>query len=125
MLNWAVSLTEPSWSWIAVAAVAPILAGLMVAWPIWLTGQPILGNIAGSIVIFGAAIAMIMREHTELDRAVQACIEQGTTCWPTPSAFTRFAIFAFIGLAQVIALFTISISVETKQRRRGYAPEWR
>lgn len=125
MVNWTVSLTSLSWSWIAVAAVAPLLAGLIVAWPIWLTGQPILGNIAGSIVIFGAAIAMIMREHTDLDRVVQACIEQGTTCWPTPSAFTRFAVFAFIGLAQVIALFTLSISVETKQRRRGYAPEWR
>lgn len=124
-MSWTVSLTELSWSWIAVAAVAPLLAGLMVAWPIWWSGQPILGNIAGSIIIFGAAIAMIMREHTDLDRVVQACIEQGTTCWPTPSAFTRFAVFAFIGLAQVIALFTISISVETKQRRRGYAPEWR
>jgi len=124
-VSWTVSLTELSWSWIAVAAVAPLLAGLMVAWPIWWSGQPILGNIAGSIIIFGAAIAMIMREHTDLDRVVQACIEQGTTCWPTPSAFTRFAVFAFIGLAQVIALFTISISVETKQRRRGYAPEWR
>lgn len=108
-----------------MAAVVPFLAGLIVAWAIWLTGQPILGNIAGSIVIFGAAIGMIMREHTDLDRVVQACIEQGTTCWPTPSAFTRFAIFAFIGLAQVIVLFTVSISVETKQRRRGYAPEWR
>lgn len=124
-MNWTVSLTSLSWSWIAVAAVVPFLAGLIVAWAIWLTGQPILGNIAGSIVIFGAAIGMIMREHTDLDRVVQACIEQGTTCWPTPSAFTRFAVFAFIGLAQVIVLFTVSISVETKQRRRGYAPEWR
>ena len=119
------SINELNWVWIAVAAIVPMLAGLLLAWPIWLTGQPILGNIAGSIVIFGAAIGLIMREHTELDRIVQTCIEQGTTCWPTPSAFTRFAIYAFIGLAQVIALFTISISVETKHRRRAYAPEWR
>jgi hypothetical protein len=118
-------LTGLNWTWIAVAVTVPMLAGLLLAWPIWLTGQPILGNIAGSIVIFGAAIAMIMREHTDLDRLVQACIEQGMTCWPTPSAFTRFALYAFIGLAQVIALFSISISVETKQRRRAYAPEWR
>ena len=119
------TLTELNWTWIAVAATVPMVAGLLLAWPIWLTGQPILGNIAGSIVIFGAAIALIMREHTELDRLVQACIEQGTTCWPTPSAFTRFAVYAFIGLAQVIVLFTISLSVETRQQRRGYAPEWR
>ena len=119
------SINELNWVWIAVAAIVPLLAGLLLAWPIWLTDQPILGNIAGSIIIFGAAIGLIMREHTELDRIVQTCIEQGTTCWPTPSAFTRFAIYAFIGLAQVIALFTISISVETKHRRRAYAPEWR
>lgn len=119
------SINELHWFWIAVAAIVPMLAGLLLAWPIWLTAQPILGNIAGSIVIFGAAIGLIMREHTELDRIVQTCIEQGTTCWPTPSAFTRFAIYAFIGLAQVIALFTIGISVETRHRRRAYAPEWR
>ncbi|MGC4082936.1 MAG: hypothetical protein QM736_12705 [Vicinamibacterales bacterium] len=113
------------WSWIAVAMTLPLLAGLLLAWPIWVTGQPILGNIAGSILIFGAAIALIMREHTELDRVVQACIEQGMTCWPNPSAFTRFAIYAFIALAQVIALFTISVSVESRERRKRYAPEWR
>ena len=119
------SINELNWLWIAIALIAPMIVGLLVAWPIWLTAQPILGNIAGTIVIFGAAIGFIMREHAELDRIVSACIEHGTTCWPTPSAFTRFAVYAFIGLAQVIALFTISISVETRQRRRAYAPEWR
>jgi hypothetical protein len=114
-----------TWFWIVIALVVPMVGGLLVAWPIWLTGQPILGNIAGSIVIFGAAVAMIMREHAMLDQVVQACIEQGTTCWPQPSAFTRFAIYAFIGLAQVILLFTTSVSVETKQRGKRYSPEWR
>ncbi len=118
-------LTQLNWYWIAVALTAPMAAGLIVAWAIWLTGQPILGNIAGSTVIFGAAVGFIMREHAELDLLVQACIEQGTTCWPSPSAFTRFALYAFIGLAQVIVLFTTSISVETRQRRKRYAPEWR
>jgi hypothetical protein len=114
-----------NWFWIGIALVLPLAGGLLLAWPIWLTGQPILGNIAGTIVVFGAAVGLIMREHGELDRLVQTCIEQGTTCWPTPSAFTRFAIYAFIGLAQVILLFTLSISVETRQRRKRYAPEWR
>jgi hypothetical protein len=114
-----------NWFWIIVALTAPMAGGLLVAWPIWLTGQPILGNIAGSIVMFGAAVGLIMREHATLDLAVQACIEQGTTCWPDPSAFTRFAIYAFIALAQVIVLFTTSVSVETRQRRRLYSPEWR
>ena len=119
------AVTGLNWLWIGIALTAPMVVGLLLAWPIWLTGQSILGNIAGSIVIFGAAIGFIMREHAELDRTVQACIEQGTTCWPQPAAFTRFALYAFIGLAQVIALFSVSVSVETKQRRKDYAPEWR
>jgi hypothetical protein len=114
-----------NWFWIAFAALAPLGGGLLVAWPIWLTGQPIFGNIVGSLLMFGSAVGLIMREHAELDAVVQACIAQGTTCWPDPSAFTRFAIYAFIALAQVIVLFTISVSVEHKQRRKRYAPEWR
>lgn len=124
-MNGLPAVTGLNWYWIAIALTAPMAVGLLVAWPIWLTGQPILGNIAGSILIFGAAIGLIMREHADLDRVVQACIEQETTCWPSPSAFTRFAIYAFIGLAQVIALFSMSVSIETKQRRKGYSPEWR
>ena len=119
------AVTGLNWLWIGIALTAPMAAGLLLAWPVWLTGQPILGNIAGAIVIFSAAIGLIMREHADLDRVVQACIAQGTTCWPTPTAFTRFALYAFIGLAQVIALFSISVGVETRQRRKSYAPEWR
>ncbi len=118
-------VTGLDWFWIAIAATVPLAAGLLVAWPVWLWSQPILGNIAGSIVAFGFAIAMIMRERTALDLAVTACIEAGTTCWPDPGAFTRFAMYAFIGLAQVIAIFTISVSVETRERRKRYSPEWR
>ncbi len=121
----AALVTGLNWYWIAMAMIVPLVGGLLLAWPIWLTGQPILGNIAGTIVVFGSAVLLIMREHAELDLVVQACIEAGTTCWPSPSAFTRFAIYAFIGLAQVIVLFTVSISVDTKQQRKRYAPEWR
>jgi hypothetical protein len=114
-----------NWFWIVVAATLPMAGGLLLAWSIWLTGQTILGNIAGTIVMFGAAVLAIMRERVELDAIVQSCIGQGTTCWPDPSAFTRFAIYAFIGLAQVIVLFTISVQVEHRRRRMRYAPEWR
>ena len=119
------AVTGLNWFWIGFALTAPMAVALLLAWPVWLTGQPILGNIVGTLVIFGAAIGLIMREHAEIDRIVQACIEQGTTCWPTPAAFTRFALYAFIGLGEVIALFSISVGVETTQRRKPYAPEWR
>jgi hypothetical protein len=118
-------VSELNWFWVALALTAPALAGGLIAYPLWLRGQPIFGNIAGSVVIFAAAIALIMREHVELDHAVQRCLAQGVVCWPEPSAFTRFAIYACIGLFEVIALFSVSLRVEATIRRRGYAPEWR
>lgn len=118
-------MTQLSWFWIAIALVVPSLLAVLVAYPTWRSGQAILGNVAGTVIIMGAAMALIMREHVVLDRVVQACLDQGTTCWPEPSAFTRYAIYAFIGLAEVIALFSVSLRVEDRLRRRGYAPEWR
>jgi hypothetical protein len=114
-----------NWFWIAVAASVPAVSGLVVAYPIWRLNQPILGNLAGSAVIFGIAIALIMREHVTLDRQVQACLSQGFTCWPEPPAFTRYAVYAGIALMQVMALFSASLRVEHSLRRRGYDPEWR
>ena len=106
-------MTGLHWSWIVFALTVPALLGGAVAYPIWRTGQPVFGNIAGSAVIFAAAVGLIMREHVELDRVVQDCLDHAVTCWPEPSAFTRFAIYAFIGLLQVIVLFSVSVRVET------------
>ncbi len=103
----------------------PPLVSLLVAYPFWRKGGMIFGNIVGTAVIFGTAFALIMREYVELDRATQACIDAGEVCWPEPGAFTRFAIYAFIGLAEVFVLFTLSLRVERKMRDRDYAPEWR
>lgn len=106
-------------------ATAPPLVGLLVAYPCWTKRQSILGNIAGTAVIFGAALALILRESAELDAIGRRCIDAGYYCFPTPSAFSRYAIYAFIGLFEVFALFTVSLGVENKIRRRGYDPEWR
>jgi hypothetical protein len=114
-----------NWFWILFALLVPPIAGGAVAYPIWRMGQAILGNIAGSAVIFAAAVGLIMREHVELDRIVQNCLDRAVTCWPEPSAFTRFAIYAFISLFQVILLFTVSVRVESQLGRRHYDPEWR
>lgn len=113
------------WFWISLQLTVAPLAGLVVAFPFWRKGGMIFGNIAGTAVIFGWAFAMIMREYVELDRMVQRCIDAGDICFPEPGAFTRFAIYAFIGLVEVFALFALSLRVEKKWRDRDYAPEWR
>lgn len=114
-----------NWQGIGIMATAPFVVGLLIAYLFWRRSEPIFGNIVGTGIIFSAAFGMIWREHVELDRIVQTCIEAGYTCWPEPSAFTRFAIYAFIGLLQVFTVFTISLKVEERIRRRDYAPEWR
>lgn len=118
-------MTELNWKWIAVMLAGPPLVSLLVAYPFWRKGGMIFGNIVGTAVIFGTAFALIMREYVELDRATQACIDAGEVCWPESGAFTRFAIYAFIGLVEVFALFALSLRVERKMRDRDYAPEWR
>jgi len=106
-------------------AIAPPLVGVLVALPCWRNSQFILGNIAGTAVIFGSAMALILRESVELDSISRKCLDAGYACFPSPSAFTRYAIYAFIALIEVFALFTASLKVEEKIRRRGYDPEWR
>ena len=119
------SVATLSWSWIALMATVPPAVAVLVAFPIWRTKQFILGNLTGSVVIFAAAISLIVRESVELQGMTQQCLDQGFTCWPEPAAFTRYAIYAAIGLIEVFVLFTVSLRVEHKMRRRGYAPEWR
>jgi hypothetical protein len=114
-----------NWYWIGIELSAVPLVGLLVALPLWLKQQPIFGNVFGSVIIFGSAFSLILREHLTLDAVVRKCIDDGVPCFPTPDAFTRFAVYAFIGLFEVILLFLLSLRVETRIRNRGYDPQWR
>lgn len=118
-------LNELSWFWIVLQATVPLPVAALLAYPFWRGGQSILGNIAGTGLLFGVGFALIFREHAELDSLVRRCLDAGTPCFPDPSAFTRFAIYAFIALFEVFALFWLSLVVEERIRRRNYAPEWR
>src|SRR5262249_723782 len=119
------AVNELSWSWIALMATAPPIVGVLVAMPIWRTKQIILGNLAGTAVILGTAVALILRESAEIAQVTQACLDAGQTCWPEPSAFIRYAIYASIGMLEVFSLFLFSLRVEANMRNRSYAPEWR
>jgi hypothetical protein len=104
---------------------APPLVGLLVAYAFWRQDEMVFGNLVGAAVIFASAVALIFREYVDLDRLTQACLDAGITCWPHPSAFMRYAVFACIGLVEVFALFLVSLRVEQRRRNRLYAPEWR
>jgi hypothetical protein len=118
-------VTELNWQWIALMATAPGILGVLLAWTCWRKTEIILGNLAGTAVILGFAFALIFRESAEVERVTRACLDAGYTCWPSPSAFVRYAIYAAIGFLEVVALFMASLSVERRIRNRRYAPEWR
>jgi hypothetical protein len=118
-------VNQLNWHYIALALTVPPVLGLLVAFPFWWKGRMTFGNIVATGVVFASSIGLILREYVELDRLTQDCIDAGTVCWPVPSAFTRFAVYAFIGLFEVIVLFSLSLFVEERARRRAYAPEWR
>jgi hypothetical protein len=118
-------VTTLNWLWIALMMTAPPAVGLLVAYPLWRQRQMILGNVAGTMVIFASGIAAILREYTEIDRATRACLDAGFTCWPQPSAFARYAVYAALALVEVFALFAYSLAVEARIRNQAYAPEWR
>lgn len=114
-----------NWSWIALMATAPGVVGVLLAYPCWRRTEMILGNLAGTAVILGTAFALIFRESADVDRVTRACLDAGYTCWPEPSAFVRYAIYAGIGFMEVVALFMVSLTVERRIRDRRYSPEWR
>jgi hypothetical protein len=114
-----------SWRWIALMLTVPPVAGGLAAYPLWRNREMIFGNLVGTAVILGAAFALILRESVELERITRTCLAAGYTCWPVPSAFARYAIYAGIGMIEVFVLFAWSLRVETKIRNSAYAPEWR
>ena len=119
------ALATLNWGWIAVMATLPLVAGILVAWPVWMANEPILGNLAATAVIVAAALALVLREHAEIDRLTRQCYDAGYVCRAVPSSFMRFAIYAGIGLLEEIAIFMTSLRVERRIRNRGVAPEWR
>jgi hypothetical protein len=118
-------LTELNWFWIAVMGTVPPMLAAIVASPLWRRTGMIFGSLVGTGVIFASAFALIAREYAEIDRFTKGCLDVGVVCFPKPSAFTRFAIYACIGLVQVFVLFSVGLVVEERTRRRDYAPEWR
>ncbi len=117
-------MKQLSWVWIAVMAIGPAPIAFALAYACWRMGEYILGNLAATAVIAGAAFALIFRESMELDRLVRQCLDAGFVCKPEPSAFARYAIYSAIALAEIVAVFMISLSAEHRTRERRYAPEW-
>ena len=114
-----------NWYWIGVAIVVPTALGFLTAWPLWRHGLGTFGSAAGASVIFICGAIFIGREYTELERMSEACIEAtGYDCLFSPSAFTRFAVYAGIALFEVFFLFDRGISADRRAYRKQFPSEW-
>ena len=49
-------MSDLNWFWIGFELLVPSLLGLLAAYPVWVRGEPIFGNLVGTAVIFAAAI---------------------------------------------------------------------
>jgi Na+/proline symporter len=108
-----------NYMWIAVAAVLPLLAALLVAWPFWIKrASDEIGAIVGALVVFACVVFFVGREYGESDRAIAACLDNQIRCRFSPSLFTRYAIYVGIGMTQVIVLFLVGLSIEERLRQR-------
>jgi hypothetical protein len=107
-----------SWYWIGLALGIPTLAGFLIALPFWFARATMMGNIVGSGVMLFGALLSIGREYVALKALRLEHFEAGKMFRASPDDFTRYAIYAGIGFAEVFLLFMVSIWVEEALRRR-------
>lgn len=115
-----------NWVWIGIALTIPMALGLlgaMLFW--WRQRDALIGNVVGAGLIGICVLLFIWREYLELGRVRAACAEQNIACRFRPADFNRYAIYGGLGFAQVMAVFTVGLTVEERRRRRDRAPEWR
>ena len=104
--------------WILIAAMVPIGVALLVAWPMWRRRvRDEGGAVAGATVVFAFSVAFIAREFGHVLNVSGECIARQVACQFEPEAFTRYAIYAAIGMLQVFVLFVVGLSVEERLRR--------
>ena len=78
-----------NWSWIALMCTAPLPLAAAVAILLWRRNEPILGTLAGTVVIFGSARGFSLRESVAVDRRRRHGLDAGWWGWPQGSAFSR------------------------------------
>lgn len=111
--------------WLAIALAVPFALGMLLARPFWGRSRDSLGSAVGSVVILASAVGFMAREYVEAQQFTQACIALETACRFHPEPFTRFAIYAYIAMAQVATVFTLGAAVEHRMANSSFSEPWR
>jgi hypothetical protein len=104
--------------WLAIAAVALMAAGLVVAWPFWFGRNAQIGTILGAGTITVGMLALIVHEFVGLKHLRAVCTSQEIGCHTRPDDFTRYAIYAGIGFLCIFVLFIGGLRFEERRRDR-------
>jgi hypothetical protein len=105
---------------LATAAIAPLVFGLLAAWPFWVRRvTDNMGSIVGAAVILIATVGFVAREFGDVLEITRRCVEAEIPCRFRPQPFVRYAIYGGIGMIQTFAVFVIGLEVEEQVRRRG------
>jgi hypothetical protein len=113
-----------SWWRVAIAIGVPTVAGLIIAVPLWLRRQVIIGNVLGGGVAFGIIIALMGRDFVERMRLDKLCGTPGFRCVSGVDAHVPFLMHALIGMADVGIVFVISLYVEERVRNATLRRDW-
>jgi hypothetical protein len=73
-------------------------------------------------------VGLIGREYIQLERFNMQCsllLRRHMCPPPSPDAFTRFAIYCFIGMLETALLFALSLRVESCRQRREFEGAWK
>jgi len=107
------------WSWVLLAATAPLFVGALVAWPFWrMRVKDEMGTIAGVAVVMIFAVFFISREFGEVLAAQAKCQAEGHLCRFSPEPFTRYAMYAGVAMLHVFLLFMLGLTIEERIRRK-------
>jgi hypothetical protein len=105
-------------SWLGLAIVLPIVAALLIARPLWVRqARDEMGSIAGAAVVLLFTVLQIAREFAEIMAIQTRCDSDGRACHFEPEPFTRYAMYAGIGMLQVFVVFVVGLRVEERARR--------
>jgi hypothetical protein len=79
-----------AWFRISSALTVPLVVAAMVGLPFWLNDAPMAGKMNGVGPIATVAIAVVLREQSDIQRTLVACVAKGHPCVVRPGAFHRF-----------------------------------
>lgn len=116
---------EINGSVILAAVTIPMIIAVLAAVPFWRRSIGTYGAVVGAALLALAALAFFLWDGVTITRALNACNAAGVLCPVKPTAFVRFAVFAFIAMGQTMTLFVIDLRLEQRRQQREFATEWR